>query len=85
MGVRTNVRLSLSRRLAQAAVALTEDDPNRSVTVEAIVKRLRLPRNEGTVTALAEAIERRWLVPNQGRDLHTVKIGPQWRRDRGRA
>lgn len=85
MAARTRVRLPLSRRLVAAAVELTRDDPDRSVTAEDIVKHLRLPRNENTVIALAETIERRWLVRNQGRDVHAIKVGPEWRRDRGRA
>ena len=79
MSVRARVRSPLSRRMVRAAVELTQDDPDRSVTVEAIVKRLRLPRDEATVCAMAEAINRGWLIHNPGDALHTLKVGPEWR------
>jgi hypothetical protein len=77
--------LSLARRIVAAAADLTADDPNRAVAIEAILGHLDLARDEATVGALFEAIERGWLKVNDGPSKHTVVVGPAWLIERARA
>jgi hypothetical protein len=74
--------MMMARRIAQAAVDITGDDPMRYAGLDAIIARLGIARDEATVAALALAIDRGWLKPNSGRPIHNVSIGPTWQLER---
>lgn len=76
--------VAMARRIVAAAVELSGDDPNRAVTIEAILAHLEVARDMEFVGAMAEAITRGWLAVNSGEFKHTVKVGPAWRRERAR-
>lgn len=70
----------LSRRLVEAAAALTNDDPNRMTTVDAVVAALGVPEDAALVAAIAEACRLGWLKCNPGRVVHSLQVAPGWRR-----
>jgi hypothetical protein len=77
--------LVVARRIVETAVAMIGDDPMRYASLDAIIARLGVPRDDATIAALVLAIDRGWLKPNGERPVHAVGVGPTWRLERERA
>ena len=72
-------RTSLARRLTQAAVALTGDDPLRQVSVEAVGRHIGITNWELLDRGIEEARRLGWLKTSGGPHPHSISVGVQWR------
>ena len=70
---------ALARRVAEAAVEITGDDPLRATSVRAISNHLSLVDREEIDRAIAEAARLGWLRTN---DDKSISVTATWRRQR---
>jgi hypothetical protein len=73
---------ALARRLTEAAVEVTGDDPLRGTSIQAVADHLGLSDWDEIDNGIAEAARLGWLRTSGGLRPHSVSVTAAWRRAR---